>query len=83
MGLLILWLLWRRREHAHGQGWLFALYLVLTGAARFVVEFFRSKDDRLLGPLTLAQGLSLVVIAIGAWLMTKAKAPAGVPAAAA
>src|SRR2546422_2683276 len=53
--LLVFWWLWRRRDHRHGTGWLFGMYLVLGGAERFLVEFVRAKDDRVFGPLSLAQ----------------------------
>src|SRR5690606_4143242 len=53
--------LWRIRNHRHREGWLFMLWLVLAGAERFLVEIFRVKDDRFLGPLTVAQLISLVL----------------------
>jgi phosphatidylglycerol:prolipoprotein diacylglycerol transferase len=74
IAFLILWLLWRMREHRHRPTWLFGLYLVLTGAARFVIEFFRAKDDRFFGPITLAQALSLAVVVLGTWLMVRLRA---------
>ena len=53
-------------------GLLFATYLALAGVERFIVEIFRAKDDRFLGPLTVAQSISiaLVVVAVVAagWL---------------
>lgn len=66
--LLIFWLLWRLRNHAHGMGWLAAVYLVLVGLERFSVEFIRAKDDRMLGLLTIAQVTSLIVLCVGALL---------------
>ncbi len=45
-------------------------YLWRRREARFLIEFVRAKDDRLLGPLTLAPMLSLVVVLLGGWLMT-------------
>ena len=65
--MLAFWWLWRLREHRHGTGWLFGVYLVLAGAERFLVEFVRAKDDRLLGPFTLAQVTSLLLVA-AVWL---------------
>jgi phosphatidylglycerol:prolipoprotein diacylglycerol transferase len=75
--LLVFWWLWRRRDHGHAIGWLFAWYLVFAGAERFLVEFLRAKDDRLLGPLTLAQGMSVLWMVVGALLLYKWRAPAG------
>jgi phosphatidylglycerol:prolipoprotein diacylglycerol transferase len=62
---LIFLFLWRIRRHKHRPGWLFMLWLSLAGAERFAVEFLRAKDDRFLGPLTLAQAISLAIIAVG------------------
>jgi phosphatidylglycerol:prolipoprotein diacylglycerol transferase len=68
-------ILWRFRKHKHAEGWLFGLYCVLAGLERFIVEFFRAKDDRLLGPLTLAQGIALAIAAGGAWWMMARSQP--------
>lgn len=63
--MFVFWLLWRMRNHRHAVGWLFSVYLILVGVERFLVEFIRAKDDRLLGPLTLAQATSLVIVVLG------------------
>lgn len=55
LGTVMFFVLWRLRDHKHAAGWLFGLYFALAGLERFVVEFFRAKDDRFFGPLTLAQ----------------------------
>jgi len=62
----VLWA-WRRRERP--VGWLFGVYLVLAGVERFLVEFVRAKDDRLLGPFTLAQLTSVILVVIGIYLL--------------
>jgi phosphatidylglycerol:prolipoprotein diacylglycerol transferase len=41
--------------------------MILAGLERFSVEFFRAKDDRFFGPLTLAQVISLAMVAVGVW----------------
>ena len=46
MGFLMFLLLWRMRDHRHAEGWLFGVYCILAGVERFIVEFFRAKDDR-------------------------------------
>jgi phosphatidylglycerol---prolipoprotein diacylglyceryl transferase len=66
-------LLWKLRRRPLGTGWLFGLYLVLAGAERFLVEFWRAKDDRLLGAFTLAQATSVVIALIGLIVMVKLK----------
>ena len=77
---LAFWWLWRHRDHGRQAGWLCAWYLVFAGAERFLVEFVRAKDDRLLGPLTLAQGMSLLLIAVGAVLLQMWRQPSAVSA---
>ncbi len=60
-------LLWRFRR-PHSVGAIISLYLVLYGAARFVVEFFRFHEQGNLwgGPLDTSQWLSLALLAAGA-----------------
>jgi phosphatidylglycerol:prolipoprotein diacylglycerol transferase len=65
MSTLIFFLLWRVRDHRHAKGWLFMAWLALAGLERFAVEFLRAKDDRFIGVLTLAQVISLAVVAFG------------------
>ena len=70
MALAMFAVLWRLRRHVHREGWLFGGYLVLGGIERFVVEFFRSKDDQLAIGLTLAQVIALAALTAGvAWLV--------------
>jgi phosphatidylglycerol:prolipoprotein diacylglycerol transferase len=63
----VLWA-WRTRERA--VGWLFGAYLVFAGTERFLVEFLRAKDDRFLGPFTIAQLTSVILIALGTYLIS-------------
>ena len=64
---LVTYVLWRLRDRFR-PGLLFALYLVLAGAERFLVEFIRRNDDVALG-LTQAQLLSVaMIVAGGVWL---------------
>ncbi len=65
--------LWRLRD-ARPIGWLFGLYLVLAGVERFLIEILRAKDDRFLGPFTLAQLTSVILVLIGAWLLGRWRA---------
>ncbi len=65
LSTLIFFVLWRIRDHGHRKGWLFLLWLVLAGLERFAVEFLRAKDDRFFGVLTLAQVISLAIVAFG------------------
>ena len=49
-------------------------HAAIAGAERFVVEIFRAKDDRFLGPITIAQTISLCLIAFGIWGMARLRA---------
>ena len=61
-------MLWQLRDRVR-PGVLFALYLVIAGLERFLVEFIRRNDDAALG-LTAAQLESLSLFVIGAvWLV--------------
>jgi phosphatidylglycerol:prolipoprotein diacylglycerol transferase len=65
---LVAYFLWRLRDRVR-PGILFALYLVIAGVERFLVEFIRRNDDVALG-LTAAQLWSLGQFVIGAvWLV--------------
>jgi len=66
MGTVAL-VLWNLRDR-YRPGVLFALYLVLAGVERILIEFIRRNDELALG-LTLPQWLSVVmVLAGGVWL---------------
>jgi len=67
--LLAFGVLWVLRKQGKPVGWLFGLYLVLAGVERFLVEIVRAKDDRFLGPFTLAQLTSVVLVIIGTALL--------------
>lgn len=73
MGLIAV-VLWHLRDRM-APGRLFALYLVLAGVERFLVEFVRRNTDAFIG-LTTAQLVSLVMVAAGAiWLVRTAGRP--------
>lgn len=61
--------LWSLRKRRYPVGWIFGLYLVFAGIERFLVEFVRAKDDRLLGAFTLAQATSVAIVLIGIVLL--------------
>lgn len=75
---LVAWMLWRLRER-FAPGMLFALYLMLAGLERFLIEFVR-RNEAVLAGLTTAQLFSLAMMAAGAamWmrLSDKEQAPA-------
>ena len=69
MGLGMFLILLRLRNHRHGEGWLFGAYCLLAGIERFIVEFYRAKDDRFFGPFTSAQMIALGFIVAGVSLL--------------
>lgn len=69
--LAAFWVLWHLRQHRHAMGWLFGVYLSLAGAERLVIELLRAKDDRFLGPFTLAQATSVALLLLGSVLVAR------------
>jgi len=79
--MLAFWWLWRLRDHRHAVGWRAGVYLVLAGVERFLVEFVRAKDDRLLGPFTLAQATSVLLVIAGVYITRRLREPDSAAAA--
>ena len=75
---LVAWFLWRRR-HSMPPGGVFALYLVLAGAERFLVEFLR-RNDRIVAGLTLPQLIALARLLVGSVWLARLRSAGGVPA---
>ena len=68
--------LWWRRGRTAPAGRLFSLYLMMGGTERFLVEFLRAKDDRLLWGMTTAQAVALALILTGIVLFRRWRTPA-------
>ena len=69
---LLAYLLWRLRDRVR-PGVIFALYLVLSGLERFLVEFIR-RNNEVLGGLTTPQLESIALCVVGlAWLALLAR----------
>jgi len=62
--------LWRLRLQARPVGWIFGVYLIFAGVERFLIEIVRAKDDRIFGALTIAQAVSVGLVAGGLLLMS-------------
>ena len=77
---LIFVVLWRLRIHQHGAGWLWWICLAMLSFERFLVEFVRVKDDRFLGPFTLAQLIAMSLIILSVWGVNRAVAAGRKPA---
>lgn len=84
MSTLIFFVLWRMRKTPRAAGWLFMAWLAMAGVERFIVEIFRAKDDRFFGALTLAQIISMGLLAVGIVGMVRLgrRPPAKMPATA-
>jgi phosphatidylglycerol:prolipoprotein diacylglycerol transferase len=82
MGLLIGWYLWWRGGKRHGTGAIVGEYLVLSGIARFLVEFIR-RNPKIIIDLSNAQLASAgsVVVGIGLiWWAARRPLPAAAAA---
>lgn len=68
MAAAIFSVLWALRRHSHRPGWLFWLYLVMSGAERFLIEQIRVNNEfDVLGiTATQAEMIALLLIAAGA-----------------
>ena len=74
MGAIMFFIILRVRKQPHRDGWLFGLYCLLAGIERIIVEFFRAKDDRFFGAMTLAQMIGLGFALFGiAWMAARWK----------
>ena len=66
---VFIWLFSVRRS-VRARGWLFGLFLALTGLSRFGMEFVRAKADRVLPfDFTISQGTALVLCVAGVMTM--------------
>ncbi len=72
-GLAVFWVLWRLGKRSRPVGWMTGLYLVLSGAGRFLVEFVRI-NPRLYWGMSNAQVAALASMLVGLGLMMWAKA---------
>jgi len=82
MGAIMFFIVLKFRKSQHGEGWLFGLYCFLAGIERFIVEFFRAKDDRFFGGITLAQTIAIGFALFGAiWMASRWKPRTAAPAA--
>ena len=68
--MLIAFVLWRLGRHAKPLGWLTGLYLLLSGTARFLVEFYRINPRLYFGhTMSNAQVAAAASAIVGAVLM--------------
>lgn len=77
MALVIFAILWTLRRQPFQPGWLFSLYLVLSGTARFAVETIRVNPVFHLGPIAGSQAefisVALVVAGLAGLFLCRAR----------
>ncbi len=71
---LVFLVLWRRRLTPHPDGYILWLYLLLSGAARFLVEIVRINPRFAFG-LSEAQFISLAIMAVAAVQIWRSSGP--------
>jgi len=71
---LVFLVLWRRRLTPHPDGYILWMYLLLSGAARFLVEIVRINPKLAFG-LSEAQFISLAIMAVGAVMIWRGSGP--------
>jgi phosphatidylglycerol:prolipoprotein diacylglycerol transferase len=69
--LVMFFILMRYTNEKHRKGRAFALFMVMMGIERFLVEIVRAKDDRFFGPFTVAQFISVLLIVAGTLLWAR------------
>jgi phosphatidylglycerol:prolipoprotein diacylglycerol transferase len=72
--LLFAFLYWRSGK-PHAAGKIMGLYLVLSSAARFVIEFTRFHEQGLYWGLSLTQWIAIAVAFAGAMLLARSEVP--------
>lgn len=77
LALGIAWVIWRLGARARPLGWLTGVYLVLSGVARFCVEFWRINPKLYLG-MSNAQVAALGSVVVGAGIMLTVRRYGGV-----
>lgn len=77
-GLVIFTILMLLQPKLVKRGSTFGLLLVLYGIGRFIIDFFRIYEDnaRILFGLSFNQVISVVLVAVGTYLLTRRNAPA-------
>ena len=78
IGLFIFLYLRRLWSHLRPPGFVFAQYLILTGASRFFVEFIRLNPRHFFG-MTIAQIVSLLCLSLGGLLFARMSLPRPTP----
>ena len=81
-GVVLFAILWSVKGRVRGTGVVTALFIILYGLFRIVVEFFREPDPQLglvAGPFTMGQLLSGTMVLLGCAVLVIRSCEAGCP----
>ncbi len=74
--LLIFAVLWKIKDIPHRGGWLFGAWMGLYAINRFLLEIVRVKSDRFLFDVfSNAQVISVLLLALSIWMVTRLREP--------
>jgi phosphatidylglycerol---prolipoprotein diacylglyceryl transferase len=65
--------LWKIRKKNRGPGWMFGMFLILSGIERIIAEFWRITAKIAFDFLTVAQIIGVLTIIIGIYLINRSK----------
>jgi phosphatidylglycerol:prolipoprotein diacylglycerol transferase len=74
---VILWRLGKKALDGSAAGRVFSAYLILTGLARFLIEFIRINPRSAFGIFSNAQTAGIISVVLGVVLMWRKRQPAG------
>ncbi|MEK7395770.1 MAG: prolipoprotein diacylglyceryl transferase [Candidatus Poribacteria bacterium] len=65
--------LWRIRKKTRGPGWMFGMFLILSGIERIIAEFWRLTARIAFDFITVAQITGVITIVIGIYLINRSR----------
>jgi len=73
MSLIAFAYLWKIRKKTRGPGYMFGMFLILSGTERFIAEFWRITAKVLFDVISVAQIIGVLTIIIGIYLILRSK----------
>ena len=73
MSLIAFAYLWKIRKKTRGPGYMFGMFLILSGIERFIAEFWRITAKVLFDVISVAQIIGVLTIIIGIYLILRSK----------
>src|SRR3569833_2028963 len=71
--LVIFGILYRQFNRSHHPGQVLGYYLILYSTARFIVEFFRTHEQSLIGPFSITQWIAAGLFLLGAAILLRTR----------